>query len=340
MGKEDEGRNLHRQLREELMRAGCFRRAPMRSFVFGAFLLASYACAYSVLLAAPAPLVRAAALVTLAFISVQAGFLAHEAGHGAITRRRRLAAGIGQVFNTLLTGLSFSYFSHIHRLHHPHTNERVRDPDMQSGFFSMYAQSAAAKRGLGALITRHQAVLIWILVSLQAFSLKIDSLRHVLARPRTTRADQAMLLAHAVLWLAVPAAVLGAADAALNYVLVTWIIGPYLGTIFLVNHIGTRVVEPGEPVAFLEHELGATRNLGTGRVQDVLFGGLNNHVEHHLFPAVPSARLPLARRITRAFCHRHGLAYREMSWLQAAREVTRHFSAMSSFAPAPWRTVP
>ena len=40
----------------------------------------------------------------------------------------------------------------------------------------MYAQSAREKRGLGKLITRHQAVLIWILVWLQGFTLKIDSI--------------------------------------------------------------------------------------------------------------------------------------------------------------------
>ncbi len=45
---------------------------------------------------------------------------------------------------------------------------------------------------------------------------------------------------------------------------------------------------------------------------------------------MPTARLRAARRITRDFCRRHGLAYREMSWLEAAREATRHFKAMSA----------
>lgn len=324
---------LHRQLRDELARAGCFRRAPMRSVLLGAFILASYGSAYAVLLTSPSPGLRAVALAALAFISVQAGFLAHEAGHGAITRNRRLAAWIGQVFNTLLTALCFSYFSHIHRQHHPHTNERARDPDMQSAFFSMYPQSAAAKRGLGALISRHQGVLIWVLVSLQGFSLKIDSLAYLRDHPRTTRADQAMLLGHIALWLIVPIPVLGFADALLNYALMTLAIGPYLGVIFLVNHIGTRAIGPDEPVPFLEHELSVTRNVGAGPVQDFFFGGLNNHIEHHLFPAMPTARLALARRVTREFCRSRGLAYREMSWLEAAREVTAHFKAMSAFVP-------
>lgn len=324
---------LHRLLFAELSAAGCFRRAPMRSAVYGAFILAGYAAAYGVLLTAPGPALRAAAILVLAFLSVHAGFLAHEAGHGALTRNRALAGLVGQVFNTLLTALCYSYFSHIHRLHHPHCNERARDPDMQSGFFSMYAESAREKRGLGRLITRHQAVLIWILVWLQGFTLKIDSLSFLRRNPRATRVDQAWLALHFALWLVVPVLVLGVPAALLNYALMTLLIGPYLGTIFLVNHIGTRVIEPGESLSFFEHELAVTRNLGDSRLQDFLFGGLNNHIEHHLFPSMPTARLRMARRITGDFCRWHGLVYREMSWFAAAREVARHFKATSAHAP-------
>lgn len=324
---------LHRLLFAELSAAGCFRRAPMRSAVYGAFILAGYAAAYGVLLTAPGPALRAAAILVLAFLSVHAGFLAHEAGHGALTRSRALAGLVGQVFNTLLTALCYSYFSHIHRLHHPHCNERARDPDMQSEFFSMYAESAREKRGLGRLITRHQAVLIWILVWLQGFTLKIDSLSFLRRNPRATRVDQAWLALHFALWLVVPVLVLGVAAALLNYALMTLLIGPYLGMIFLVNHIGTRVIEPGESLSFFEQELAVTRNVGGSRLQDFLFGGLNNHIEHHLFPSMPTARLRMARRITSDFCRWHGLVYREMSWFAAAREVARHFKATSAHAP-------
>lgn len=333
------GDSLHRMLIAELSEAGCFRPAKARSAVHAALVLGGYVCAFAMLLTDPAVPVRAAAVVALAFLSVQAGFLAHEAGHGALTRNRRVAACIGQVFNTLLTALCYSYFSHIHRQHHPHCNERARDPDMQSDYFSMYRQSAMSKTGLGRLISRHQAVLIWILVWLQGFALKIDSLRFLRCNPRTTRIDQIMLALHFVLWFVPPVMALGVADAALNYALVTLLIGPYLGTIFLVNHIGTRVIEPRESLSFFEQEIAVTRNLGSSRLQDLFFGGLNNHIEHHLFPSMPTARLRDARPIIRNFCRMHGIAYQEMSWFAAAREVTRHFREMSAFVPTRERPV-
>src|SRR5882672_1011430 len=327
------GERLHRMLIAQLSGAGCFRPAAARTAAYCAFILASYAAAYAALLTGPGVAVRALAILVLAFVSVHAGFIAHEAGHGAITRDRRLAACVGQVFNTLLTALCYSYFCHIHRLHHPHCNDRARDPDMQSGVFSMYEQSALSKSGLGRLVSRHQAVLIWILVWLQGFTLKLDSLQFLRRNPRATRADQAVVALHFALWFIAPVLALGFADALLNYALMTLLIGPYLVVIFLVNHIGTRVIEPDEPISFFMQQLSTTRNLGSSRLHDFVFGGVNHHIEHHLFPSMPTARLRAARPIVRAFCRRHGLVYRETSWLAAAREVTRHFDAVSAFVP-------
>jgi fatty acid desaturase len=324
---------LHRQLLAELAAAGCFRSAPLRTGVFALLIVAAYATAYACLLSGAEGWLRLAALAIGAIASVQAGFLAHEAGHGAVCRDRRAADLLGQIFHTFLSGLAYSYFQHIHRLHHPHCNDRARDPDANSGVVSMHPQSARAKRGLGRLISRHQAWLVWLLIGLQGFSLKLDGLTFVLRYLRRTRADQVFLLLHATLWLVLPVAFVGAGQAWLNYALMTLFIGFYVGSIFIVNHVGTRVVEPGEALSHFAHEISVTRNLGATRLHDLFFGGVNNHIEHHLFPAMPSARLPQARRITREFCRRHGIAYREMSWLGAAREVTAHFRAMAALVP-------
>jgi fatty acid desaturase len=320
---------LHRLLVQELTQAGCFRPAKLRSLACATVVLASYLAAYLALLTDPGIALRTAAILAAAFFSVQSGFLAHEAGHGALTRNRRLTALLAHVFHTLVTGLSSSYFRHIHGLHHPHCNDRSRDPDMQSEFVSLYRESAQAKTGLGRLITRHQGLLIWILIALQGFTLKIDGLSYVRRNAGGTRADQAFLALHFALWLLPPALVLGVVDALFNYALMTVAIGIYTGLIFVVNHVGTRVIEPGEAISYFEQEISVTRNLGATRLHDLVFGGVNNHIEHHLFPSMPTAQLRKARCITREFCRRHGVAYREMSWLEAAREVTRHFTAMS-----------
>ncbi|HWU87807.1 MAG TPA: fatty acid desaturase [Kofleriaceae bacterium] len=50
---------------------------------------------------------------------------------------------------------------------------------------------------------------------------------------------------------------------------------------------------------------------------DMAFIGLDDQVEHHLFPRIPRQNLPDAARITRAWCYRHGLRYHTAPYLTA-----------------------
>ena len=322
------------ELKQKLLDAGCFAKVPLVQILHMMLVVLVYAAAYLVLLLQPETELRLLALVILAFISVQAGYIAHEAGHGAVTRRRWLAVTTGQFFNTFLTALCYSHFQKIHVCHHAHCNERDEDIDLQSNLVSLYPQARQKNSNtwLGRFITRHQAYLIWPLISLQGFTLKIDSVKTLQQNPGKTRIDQFVLLLHLLLWFGVPVYVLGLGDATLNYLLMTWFIGPYLGTVFLINHIGTHVIQPEEKMPRLMRQLITTRNLGDSMMEDIFFGGLNNHIEHHLFPSIPSYRLRHARKIVRVFCRQHGLIYREMSWRKAATEV---FSYLELIAREP-----
>ena len=316
------GRALGIQLRNELKSANCFSPAPIQQVLHMVVVVTLYAAGYVTLLTQPGPGMWIGSLILLAFVSVQAGYIAHEAGHKAITRQRWLIIAIGQFFNTFLTALCYSHFQKIHVCHHSHCNDSNHDIDMQSDIFSLYPESTLKKKSrFGRLITRYQAYLIWPIITLQGLSLKVDSIQTLRSNPGRTRIDQVVLGLHFLLWFGLPVYVLGWADATINYLLMTWFIGPYLGSVFLVNHIGTHVVQAGEKMPGFVQKLITTRNLGGSRLEDIYFGGMNNHIEHHLFPSIPSARLRKARLIVKTFCLQHGLSYREMNWRKAAGEV-------------------
>ncbi|MGD8841319.1 MAG: acyl-CoA desaturase [Gammaproteobacteria bacterium] len=316
---------LRRQLKAELSARGCFKPAHRLQMAHGMVIVLLYAGGYGLLLTSPDIIVRLLALVVLAFSSVQAGYLAHEAGHGAVTRKRWLAIAIGQFFNTFLTALCYAHFQKIHVLHHTHCNHQDHDLDMQSGIFNLYPEARYQRKSpLGRVISRFQNYLIWPLVSLQGFSLKIDSIKTLRENPDSTRIDQLVLILHLMLWFGLPVYMLGFADAAINYLLMTWFIGPYLGSVFLINHIGTEVISGDDRIPGFLQRLITTRNLGGSRFADFYFGGMNNHIEHHLFPSIPTTRLRTARPVVQAFCQRHGLSYRKTNWRCAVRDVFRY----------------
>ena len=126
------GNKLHRALNAELDQAGCFRQAPWITLGFMVFVLTVYSACYVTLLLNPSAVIRISALLILAFACVHAGFIAHEAGYGAITRNRRTGAVVGQIFDTFLIGLCYVSFRNIHRLHHSRCNEEAADPNYQS----------------------------------------------------------------------------------------------------------------------------------------------------------------------------------------------------------------
>ncbi len=94
------GDGLYRMLCHELKDAGCFEPALWHQMGNMVFVVSAFGLGYLTLLGDPATGPPLAALVLIAFANVQAGFIAHEAGHGAVTRKRRVAAVIGYFFLT------------------------------------------------------------------------------------------------------------------------------------------------------------------------------------------------------------------------------------------------
>ena len=323
-------RKLSADLKFKLAAANCFTPAPFHQVFHMLWVIALYAGGYTVLLYQPAIGIKILALVAVAFASVQAGMISHEAGHGATTKKHWVRLLIGLFFNTFLTALTYSHFRKIHISHHSYCNNPEHDMDMQSSYLSLYPQAVGEKRSwFQRFITRYQAYLIWPLVTFQGFTLKVDSLNTLRHNSKTTRLDQFVLVLHLLLWFGLPVYLLGAANAALNYFFLTWLIGPYLGVVFIVNHIGTQIIEADEHLSFFRRNLIVTRDLGTTRIENMIFGGMNNHIEHHMFPSIPTTRLTKAKTVVKAFCKSNKLPYREMSWVKGLGEVFTYLNQIA-----------
>lgn len=62
---------------------------------------------------------------------------------------------------------------------------------------------------------------------------------------------------------------------------------------------------------------------------NVLCGGLERQIEHHLFPTLPPPRLREIAPEVQAICARHGVQYKSASWPRTLKNALAHISALS-----------
>lgn len=278
---------------------------------------------------------RGLAYGALALLLAQFAFIGHDAGHGSISRRAAVNRAFGQLSMTLVTGLAFDEWIERHRAHHQFCQDEARDPDMAVAFVaSLTEESTRGKSALGRFLTRTQGFHIWLLSFFFGHSQRHLSQAGVLRKPGSYRLDTAVLSAHFALWFGVPCIILGVplATALLAYLVPLTLLGPYLAAIFWVNHIGMPLIRKLEKFSFFEHQLVTSRTITNAPAWDWLFGGLNFQIEHHLFPQVPSARLPAVQAIVQAHFQRHRIAYHGVTWWQAVRLIAAHLRRVARAA--------
>lgn len=259
------------------------------------------------------------------------GFLGHDAGHYAISRKRWINDVWGHVGMTLLCGMSFGFWRSRHNRHHANCQEVGGDPDMHFGvLFSVYPHSASWRTPLGRMFLMIQKWSFWPLASFYWVSLRYDAVRDLFQQPKETRVDRFLLPLHWIVLLVVPGLVFGWGTAALAYVVVSCLSSLMTASVFIPNHIGMRRIEAREEVSYLEQQVTTSRNITNPRLLDFYYGGLNSQIEHHLFPRVSHDRYRKMRPIVREFCRQRGIDYQEASLYEALASVGSHLGDMTA----------
>lgn len=311
--------NLYTMLRQELALASSFTR-PKHAFIYEIILVCFiYVVGYLWLLLSPSLMINITLLICLAFAAVQSGFIAHEASHGGISTTRKLNNNVGQIFLTLLTGVSYAWFCHIHRQHHA-SPEDPREPSTYGGTLSL------VMRMNEVLPMKLHTPLLWAISILRAFSMHIDSLHYLYSQPRHTRTDQLFMLAHLIMWFILPSVIIGIPATMVNYILLNLFTGMYIGPLLLLshaNHPALSQVTGHHKNSRMLHNLMTTRNINNTNFSELILKGTREHIEHHLFPSIPNANLPQARVIIQSFCQRYGLNYNDSSLTKALKKIGR-----------------
>ncbi|HSV41469.1 MAG TPA: acyl-CoA desaturase [Nocardioidaceae bacterium] len=247
-----------------------------------------------------------------AVVSAQIAFFSHDAAHRQIVRGARGVACLCLIHGNLLNGLSFGWWVDKHNAHHAHPNDLETDPDVAVGAFVFDSGQAVVRTGFGAWMTRHQAWLFFPTLTLEAFNLRISSVRAVLVpglRYRTR--EGVLLLAHFSWYATLLVSTMTWAQGLVFVAVHQALFGLYLGCSFAPSHKGMPALTAAQSADPLLRQVLASRNIRGGHALDLALGGLNLQIEHHLFPSMPRPNLRRARPIIERHCGNRGIPYVE-----------------------------
>jgi fatty acid desaturase len=167
------------------------------------------------------------------------------------------------------------------------------------------------------------------MLTLEALNLHLASALAV-ARPglRYRKVEAFLLVVHATAYVSLLVVALTWQQALVFFLVHQALFGVYLGCSFAPGHKGMPVLGPEQAADPLLRQVLTSRNVTGGRVAEVLMGGLNYQIEHHLFPSMPRPQLHRAQRLVQRFCEERGVSYAQASPLATYRAVLRHLDAV------------
>lgn len=257
----------------------------------------------------------------VAIVVMQFGYLGHDAGHMAISKSKKINDFLGHFSISFLLGGSFSYWKFKHNRHHAYPNHEDSDPDINNDPFSFSERKAKQKKGLSKLITRYQSFLLPPVFLLMLFMMRLDSIKYVLKNRRGILIDVLLMLGNIAFFLAFVAYFIGFWKAIMLYLIVSAILGLHFGFSFIPNHIGMPVLTGAENLSYLEEQVITSRDIKSGKFLDIVFGGLNYQIEHHLFPNISRKNLSRIKSIVKDFCRKKGIMYNDDTLAKAWRDI-------------------
>jgi fatty acid desaturase len=261
----------------------------------------------------------------LGVLFAQVALVAHDIAHRQVFRLRRPSELAGRIAGNLGVGMSYGWWQDKHTRHHANPNHEDLDPDVVPDVLIWSQNQARTARGIPRWFGARQAYWFFPLLTLEGMNLHVAGVRALFRPAYKKRALEAVLLGvHIAGYAAALLFVLTPLQALAFLAVHQAVFGVYMGCTFAPNHKGMPMLSGDTRTDFLRRQVLTSRNVAGGRLTDLVLGGLNYQIEHHLFPSMPTPHLRRAQPIVRAYCAELGIAYSESGLAASYAHVLRH----------------
>jgi len=283
--------------------------------------LAATAAGVKLARTATGPLQTLAAVTLLACGNTLSGWLAHDYVHG-----RSRWSSFMRPFGELIGGMSTTWWSNKHNMHHALTNEVGYDEDIAlDPFLNLWAPDPSRDVNKWR---KFQHVYWPLPFSILFLYWRFDSIKYVLQAKKWGEA--ARLAAHWALYAAmVPVGTLFSSG---------WLSGFLTATIVTVTHQSEEIFfgDTLRKYDFIEAQFRSTRNAKCNNpISHILWGGMQWQLEHHIFPTMPRYKYPAVSKVLQKFADEHGLDYRISGEFEIIKENVDLLERIGSMAAVP-----
>ena len=324
------GNDEYLDLRRRVRQAGLLDKQPLYYTTKIVLGVAMYGAGLTILVLADSLWVQLLNAVFFGFAFSQMSFIGHDAGHYQIARSARKNELVGLLV-TFLIAMDLSWWIDKHNRHHVSPNVLEEDADIEVSVLAFTEEQALSKSGLLRPIVRYQAFLFYPILMLSSISLRFGGVNYIVrgGDVKYPVVEPLLMAAHGIIYLSLLYYLLGPLQGALFLLVHQSVAGLLMGGTFAPNHKGMPVLQPGAKLDFLRHQVLTSRNVKPHPITDVVYGGLNYQIEHHLFPSMPRKNLRKVREIVKAFCQEKSISYHETSVIGSNWEILKYLHRVS-----------
>lgn len=258
----------------------------------------------------------------------QAAFLGHDAAHQQIFAKGRHNEWFSRIMGNLVVGLSIAWWNKKHNRHHAHPNTIGKDGDISGGVLVFVPGDEKGRTGFMGWLAKRQGWLFIPMLSLFAFALHYEGVAVLFRKHRVKhrRAEAIMIAIRLIGFPVMVLAAMGPVYAAGFLAVQLAVFGIYMGGCFAPNHKGMPLLPKDVEVDFLRRQVLTSRNITGGRLMNIVMGGLDLQIEHHLFPRMPSANLRLVRPLVKQLCAEKGIPYTEVNLISSYKVIISYLN--------------